>query len=63
MSSKVVNVTTSDIKKSFTATASTHVSQRNKADFKLKRFTGAKSEFGVSTLCAGSVFGLSGLKD
>jgi hypothetical protein len=63
MSSKIVNVSTSEIKKSFTAGATTRISQRNKADFKLKRFTGAKSEFGVSALCAGTVFGLSGLKD
>lgn len=63
MSSKIVNVSNSDIKKSFTAGTASRTSPRTKADFKLKRFTGVKSEFGVSALCAGTVFGLSGLKD
>ena len=62
MSKKIVNVSDSEIRKNFTVDASTRVS-RTKADFKLKRFTGSKSEFGISALCAGTVFGLSGLKD
>lgn len=63
MSRKATFVSVQEIKKSFTASAPTSVAQRNRADFKLKRFTGVKSEFGVSALCAGTVFGLSGLKD
>ena len=63
MSRKIVNVSIADVKKNFAADTAPSHSQRTKADFKLKRFTGAKSEFGLSAMCAGTVFGLSGLKD
>jgi hypothetical protein len=63
MSSKVTNVTINEIKKNITLGAPARSSQQDKPDFKLKKLTGAKSEFGVAAACAGTVFGLSGLKD
>ncbi|HEX7965992.1 MAG TPA: hypothetical protein VF651_09760 [Gammaproteobacteria bacterium] len=62
MSSKVAVNVCDEIRKSLTA-AQPARSSHEKQDFKLKRFQGNKGGFGASTLCAGTVFGLSGLKD
>lgn len=63
MSSKTTIVINEEIRKSFTNGNQNRISSREKADFRLKKFQGPKNGFGVSTLCAGTVFGLSGLKD
>jgi hypothetical protein len=56
MSSKITRVTSKDIRNSFSVGA-THASVRSKPDFKVRKFTGAKSPFGVASECAnGTVF-------
>jgi len=64
MSRKVTSVTANDIRKSVSIANSSHPAQSEKPDFKLKKVTGAKSAFGVASLCAtGTVFGAVGSKD
>ena len=62
MSSKVAVNITDEIRKSFTNGDLMRSTARQKQDFKLKKFQG-KGAFGSATLCAGTVFGVSGLKD
>lgn len=57
MSRKVTFVNAQDIKKIFAAAGAERQMHAVKADFKLKKHTGAKSSFGVASACAdGTVF-------
>jgi len=57
MSRKSTFVSTQEIKKTFAAASTGRDTHLAKADFKLKKHTGAKSSFGVASACAdGTVF-------
>ncbi|HEY3859349.1 MAG TPA: hypothetical protein VGM47_07045 [Gammaproteobacteria bacterium] len=63
MSSKITRVTSKDIRNCFSV-GTAHASARDKSEFKVKKFTGAKSPFGVASACAnGTVFGALGTRD
>lgn len=55
MSRKVTHVNAQDIKKTFAAIVAGRDTYSAKADFKLKKHTGAKSSFGVASACADGV--------
>jgi hypothetical protein len=62
--SKITRVTSKDIRKSFMVGNSTQVSMREKSEFKVRKYTGSKSPFGVASTCAtGTVFASLGTQD